>query len=49
MKKKKVLMTMEDVDRIKSATAKKNKGIITKNSFVAKAESIVAKRISNKN
>ena len=37
-------MTQKDVNRIKSATAKKNGGEIPKGSFAARAESAVAKR-----
>ncbi len=41
---KKNPLTMEVVKRIKSATSKKNIGIISKKSLAAKFESIVAKR-----
>lgn len=41
---KKKPFTMEDVNRVKSATAKKNGGQISKNSFAAKVESILAKK-----
>jgi len=41
---KKRLMTPKDVSRIKSATYKKEGGKISKDSYVAKIESIVTKR-----
>jgi len=41
-------LTKADVDRIKSGHAKAHEGKISKGSFQAKAESIVAKRESSK-
>ena len=41
-------LTKEDVNRIKAGHAKNHAGEIQKGTFPAKAESIVAKRESNK-